>query len=293
MTDDLAYNAAATAEVRLVPIDQIRLVNPRERNRKWFAQIVANIDAVGLKKPLTARVAEDGMYELVCGQGRLEALRQLGETAVPVVILNISREELLIMSIIENSARLPVTTMESIAELAALRDAGNSYEAVGRQVGLSGQQVAEMLHLYDLGEERLLNAVRAGEIALHSAVVIAECRSQPMQEALLRVQQEQQLTTPELRRIRKLLTARKAFGPKLGKTGKHTVLTADSIVRAVKKEQERQRETLKKAQLCEKRLVFVVNALKTVFRDEHFVTLLRAEGVAELPRFLADAMTGG
>lgn len=293
MTDDLAYNAAAQAEIRLVSLDQIRLVNPRERNRKWFAQFVDNIDAVGLKKPITARVAEDGMYELVCGQGRIEAFGELGETDIPVVVLDISREELFLMSIIENSARLPVTTMESIADLAALRDAGNSYEAVGRQVGLSGQQVSDMLHLFDLGEERLLNAVRAGEIPLHSAVVIAECRSQPMQEALLRLQQEQQLTTPQLRKIRKLLTARKAFGPKPGTTGKHPTLTADNIVRAVKKEQERQRETLKKAQLCEKRLVFVVNALKTVFRDEHFVTLLRAEGIAEVPRYLADAMTGG
>lgn len=64
-------------------------------------------------------------------------------------------------------------------------------------------------------------------------------------------------------------------------------------MRAVKREQERQRETLKKAQLCEKRLVFTVNAMKTLFRDDYFLTLLRAEGLADLPRYLADAMTGG
>jgi ParB family chromosome partitioning protein len=69
-------------------------------------------------------------------------------------------------------------------------------------------------------------------------------------------------------------------------------LTADSIVRAVKREQERQRETLKKAQLCEKRLVFVVNAMKKLFSDDYFITILRAEGLSDLPRFLADSING-
>lgn len=293
MSDSLAYNAAADADIRMVPMDQIRLVNPRDRNRKRFTQMVENISAVGLKKPVTARLAEDGKYELVCGQGRIEALQMLGETEIPVVVLNITREELLIMSIIENSARLPVTTMEGMAELAALRDAGASIEAIGRQVGFSGKHVTDLLQLYDHGEERLLHAVQNGAIPLHSAVVIAECQGQPMQEALLRIQQEQQLSIAELRRIRNLMTARKAFGPRQGKTGSRPAMTAEGIVRAVKKEQERQRETLKKAQLCEKRLIFVVNALKTLFRDEYFVTLLRAEGLHDLPRYLADAMHGG
>lgn len=293
MTDDLAYNAAAHADICMVPLDQIRLVNPRERNRKRFTQMVENIGAVGLKKPITARLADDGMYELVCGQGRIEAFRALGETTIPVVVLNITREELLIMSIIENSAHLPVTTMEGVAELAGLRESGYSYEEIGRQVGFSGVQVSDMLRLYDHGEERLLHAVRNGEIPLHSAVVIAECQGQPMQEALLRIQREQHLSAAELRRIRNLMTARKAFGPTQGKTGSRQALTAEGIVRAVKKEQERQRETLKKAQLCEKRLIFVVNALKTLFRDDYFTTLLRAEGLSDLPRYLADAMHGG
>jgi len=292
MTDELAYNAAAHADIRMVPLDQIRLVNPRERNRKRFTQMVENIGAVGLKKPVTARLAEDGKYELVCGQGRIDALRQLGDTEIPVVVLDISHEELLIMSIIENSARLPVTTMEGVAELAALRDAGYSHVAIGRQVGLCDQHVADMLTLYDQGEERLLHAVRNGDIPLHSAVIIAECQGQPMQDALLRLQQEQHLSLPELRRLRNLITARKAFGPTSCKTGSRSKLTAESIVRAVKKEQERQREMLKKAQLCEKRLVFVINALKTIFRDDYFTTLLRAEGLTDLPRYLADAMKG-
>jgi ParB family chromosome partitioning protein len=147
--------------------------------------------------------------------------------------------------------------------------------------------------LFDKGEERLLHSVRKGEIPIHTAAVIAEFQGQPMQEAIMRIQSEQKLSANSLKRLRNLITARKAFGPKSsGSRTSRTGLTADSIVRAVKREQERQRETLKKAQLCEKRLVFVVNAMKKLFSDDYFITILRAEGLSDLPRFLADSING-
>ena len=42
-------------EVRLIPVKQIHVLNPRERARKKFAQIIGNIAKLGLKKPITGR----------------------------------------------------------------------------------------------------------------------------------------------------------------------------------------------------------------------------------------------
>ncbi|MBM1222847.1 hypothetical protein JQU17_21790 [Ponticoccus sp. SC2-23] len=39
--------------VTLVPIDQIEVLNSRDRNMKVFEEIVENIRAIGLKKPIT------------------------------------------------------------------------------------------------------------------------------------------------------------------------------------------------------------------------------------------------
>ena len=41
-------------------------------------------------------------------------------------------------------------------------------------------------------------------------------------------------------------------------------------------------------QLTEHRLLFVVSALRSLFRDENFITLLRAEGLESLPAYLAE-----
>ena len=51
-----------------------------------FNQIVANIAALGLKKPITVTPREgkngDARYDLVCGQGRLQGCKELGYAEV-------------------------------------------------------------------------------------------------------------------------------------------------------------------------------------------------------------------
>ena len=75
----------STSVVEQVPIDKITVINPRARNRKVFEGIVKNIGQLGLKRPITVtrKSGPDGdSFDLVCGQGRLEAYRALGETKI-------------------------------------------------------------------------------------------------------------------------------------------------------------------------------------------------------------------
>ena len=62
----------STRELRLIPIDRIEVLNPRERNEETFDEIVDNIAKIGLKKPITVspRQGEDGneCFLLVCGE---------------------------------------------------------------------------------------------------------------------------------------------------------------------------------------------------------------------------------
>ncbi len=93
-------------KVAIIPIDQINVVNPRSRGQFKFRQIVENIAKIGLKRPITVarRPAQNGpyQYDLVCGQGRLEACRANGSKVVPAIVLQVTREELLLMSLVEN-----------------------------------------------------------------------------------------------------------------------------------------------------------------------------------------------
>ena len=48
---------------------------------------------------------------------------------------------------------------------------------------------------------------------------------------------------------------------------------------------------IKKAEITQNRLLFIVEAMRQLLADENFVTLLRAEGLATMPRPLADLIT--
>ena len=77
--------------VTQIPVDRIRVLNPRVRNPRTFADMVKNIAKIGLKRPITVTRRTDTdpqEYDLVCGQGRLEAFIELKQKAIPAIIID-------------------------------------------------------------------------------------------------------------------------------------------------------------------------------------------------------------
>ena len=110
--------------VTMVPIERVEVLNSRDRNMKVFEEIVENIRAIGLKKPITVteRDGADGKpaFLLVCGEGRLNAFRLLGETHIPALVVNVSDEDAFIMSLAENIARRGHRPLEILADIELL-----------------------------------------------------------------------------------------------------------------------------------------------------------------------------
>ena len=82
-------------DIILIPVKSVRVANPRVRDRRKFELIVRSIAEQGLKRPITVTEAKPGAdgepaYDLVCGQGRLEAFMSLGETEIPAFVRRIS-----------------------------------------------------------------------------------------------------------------------------------------------------------------------------------------------------------
>ena len=102
-------NERRDLKIHMIPLDRITVVNPRQRGERKFKQIVDNIAKLVLKRPVTVTPSKshNGVqeYYLVCGQGRFEAFEILGEVEIPAVIIQVSKEQLLLMSLIENLAR--------------------------------------------------------------------------------------------------------------------------------------------------------------------------------------------
>ena len=279
--------------VKMIPIEKIRILNPRDRNKKQFQKIVDNIANIGLKRPITVSVDHDGegeaFYNLVCGQGRLEAYTVLGEDKIPAIIKNVSKEDCFLMSLIENLARRKQLNIEYARQLEILSNRGYSFSTIAKKVDTSPQYVRAILNLLKNGEERLISGVERGQIPISIAVQISTAKDENAQRALLEAYEGNKLKGRKFLKVRNLIEKRRLQGKSLfGGNRKNASenYSADSLVRAYKREAERHRLFTQKAKICEARLLFIVNALRKLFEDENYTNLLRAEKLDNFPKYL-------
>jgi ParB family chromosome partitioning protein len=288
-------------ELRMIPIDQIDVLNPRERNKEVFDEIVGNIKAIGLKKPITVtpRPGPDGTerYLLVCGEGRMKAFRLLGEKSIPALVVTVSDENAYIMSLAENIARRQYRPLELLAGIEQLRDQGYDKKIIAQKTGLTVEYVQGILMLLKNGEERLLVAVENGRIPLNAALTIvgAGDDDKAIQAALQNAYESGNLRGNRLLQARRVIERRQTLGRSVarGTPRKLQDVTTSSLVRTYQKEVARQKQMVKKAEITQQRLLFVVGAMRELLADENFTTLLRAEGLDSLPKYLAERVWSG
>ena len=300
--------------VTLVPIARIEVLNSRDRNMKVFEEIVESIQLIGLKKPITVaeRPGEDGQpkYVLVCGEGRLNAFRILGETHIPALVVDVSDEDAFIMSLAENIARRGYRPLEILADIELLRNRGYSADVIIQKTGLSPKYVRDIVFLLEQGEERLIEGVQRGSIPLTTALEIArasandpnntngnregqgEAGGSNLGDLLQEAYENGQLKGRQIIEAKRLIEKRQQLGPSSPNAAQIKPPTSSySLVRTYQKEVERQRKMVLKAEHAHQRLLLVVQGLKKLFADENFVTLLRAEGLDTLPKYLAERIT--
>ncbi len=126
------------------------------------------------------------------------------------------------------------------------------------------------------------------------AAEIARANDGSVQQALLEAYEAGSLPGDQMVAIRRIVEERNLMGKgikSIRQGGKRTQRpTASSLVRAYQKEVDRQRLIVKKAQLTQDRLTFIVGAMSKLLAEEHFVALLRAEGLAGLPQPIAERL---
>jgi ParB family chromosome partitioning protein len=280
-------------DIHLVPVEKIHVINPRSRDLKKFGVIVESIRVLGLKKPITVRQRqnnEDG-YDLVCGQGRLEAFKKLGLLEIPAFIRGLSKSDAMLCSLVENIARRNVRAIDQIKTIDWMEKQDQSRAAIAAKTGLSEQYISHVLTLLRHGEERMLNAALHGRIPITIAIEIAGASDDEAQKALVEAYENKEVNQKTLRAFRKLIDQRRFFGraDEADKRSRKRIRpSATALVQAYKRSVEKQRLFVRKARSCESRLLSLAAAFKKLLSDEHFNTLLRAEKLLTLPEFLGE-----
>nr|CRH05966.1 RepB plasmid partition [Candidatus Magnetococcus massalia]CRH06000.1 RepB plasmid partition [Candidatus Magnetococcus massalia] len=292
-------NRAYPTEVQMIPIKQIEVLNPRERNQKDFQNIVKNIEAVGLKKPITVSPIPDTdpqQYHLVCGQGRMEAFIALQQEAIPAFVINASEHSCLIMSLAENIHRRNQKPDEMLKAISKLKERGYSNIAIGEKIGMSDTFVGGVVKLIENGEEGLIKAVSAGRIPITVATEIASVEESEAMQSLQEAYESGQLKGYQMVKAKRLVTMRKAWGKKMkparSSSGKKRPITGNTLVMTLKQETERQKSVVRQFQHARQKNLFIESAIKQLRMDPGFVNLLRAVGLETMPEMLDDRVNG-
>lgn len=291
-----AHHIQGPSEVRMIAVDRIKVLNSRSRNKKVYAAIVENISGIGLKRPITVTPngsdSEGPLYSLVCGEGRLEAFRALGEKLVPCLVVNASEGDAFLISIVENLARRRHSNDEILGAIRTIKKRGYSVSQIAAKTGLDPAYIKVMLHLLQHGEERLIAAVERGWLSLNLADRISRSGPADVQAAMVEAYENGLLRGEQLMKVRRLIDSREAMGKRY-RTIQHKSerkMTPNRLVQTYQTEVRRQRLAIKKAEITESRLLFIVTALRAFFGDENVKTLLRAEGIEDLPKQIADRL---
>jgi ParB family chromosome partitioning protein len=213
----------------------------------------------------------------------------LGFREIPAIVVEVSREDRLLRSLVENIARRHPSPMELICEIERLRELGYTIHEVAAKLDIGDQTVIGLTALKQAGEQRLLEAAINGRVPLWVAIDIAKATTPETQRALLNAFEEKHLTRASIGVIKRLINQRRFLGnePKPDERSRERYRpTAEQLVIAFKRESRRQKEVIRKAKIAEQRLVFIAAAFNKLLADERFLTLLRAESLTSMPESL-------
>lgn len=282
-------------EVHTIPIHQINVLNPRTRNKRTQREMIENIRAVGLKRPITVarkRKPEGGChYDLICGQGRLEAFQALNQSEIPAFVIDANQEECLVMSLVENIARRNHAPLELMQEITRLRGRGHSDADIANRIGVVPSWISTVGSLLACGEERLVAAVESGVLPLSMAAVIAKSDEAGVRQVLTEAY-ENGFRGRKLTALRRLIESRDKLrgmhsGPASKNPTKKKPLTLVQARRMFAQEAEKHRIVIQRAEFANERVVFLVQAFKQLVGNNEFISLLKRQGIESMPAQLS------
>lgn len=265
----------AERQFEMVPVDQIIVLNPRQRDRRQFDESVRSIDDVGLYKPICINkrnLKKSGKYELVCGQGRLEAHIALSKTKILAEIIDEDNSNAYILSLVENIARVRPNTIEFARTLVQMNDSGVSLADIARITGRSESSVCEYIRLMKNGEERLIRGVEENIFPISFATDVASSSETSVQQLLMDAYEDGTINGSNLRDVRQIIEGRRQDGRN---KPPENLDELKSDIKAITAQKE---GFCEQAQRKENRLVRLLIVIKKLMADPKFRDCLKENG---------------
>ena len=271
-----------------VPIDQVKVINSRSRDKDQFEMNVTSIDSVGLLKPIRVNdkfLDKTGLYELICGEGRLLAHKQLGRSVVLAEVVTCSRKDALLQSLVENIARTKPGSMDFARELKRLHDEGWTYKRIAEIACKNEEYIRSYIRLVEQGEERLIHGVETGVFPIKFAIQVATTEDSQIQNILMDAFDDGVVTTVNFGQARRIIAAR---SKRTKKSGSDKGYTVGQLKHDIAETTRVKSSYVREAKSKESRFMTLLNGVNTLFRDGALLSLLRKRKLDRRPELIGD-----
>jgi ParB/RepB/Spo0J family partition protein len=175
---------------QFVPVTQLREspTNPRKHfDMRALGELAASIKDRGVLQPLLVRPlpkGKPGELEIVAGARRYRATKMAGLSDIPVIVKNLTDEEVVVIQLIENAQREDLSPGEEADAYAALAAKGLSPAQIAEELKKDRSRVAKYLKLAGLAG-KVKEAMASGVLPVDHALAIARIPDPKLQEAAL------------------------------------------------------------------------------------------------------------
>jgi ParB family chromosome partitioning protein len=159
---------------------------------KQLEELTQSIAATGVVQPVIVRAVPGGRFQLIAGERRWRASQKAGKTTVPAVVRNVSDEQAMEMTIVENLQRADLNAMEQARAYERLsREFKMTQEQMAQRTGKDRASVTNFLRLLKLPIEVQLH-VEKGTLSFgHAKALLGLPTDDDMMKVALRVLEQE------------------------------------------------------------------------------------------------------
>ncbi|WP_311523032.1 ParB/RepB/Spo0J family partition protein [uncultured Streptococcus sp.] len=179
-------------EFKIVQIKDIQK-NPyqprKEFSEEKIQELAQSIKENGLIQPIIVRKSPVLGYEILAGERRYRASIAAGLSEVPVIVKQLSDQDMMLHSIIENLQRENLNPIEEAKAYQSLIDKGFTHTEIAEKMGKSRPYITNLVRLLGLPKHILIE-VESGRLSQAHARLLIQLSSDKQDKLLHRIQTE-------------------------------------------------------------------------------------------------------
>ena len=179
-------------EFKIVQIKDIQK-NPyqprKEFSEEKIQELAQSIKENGLIQPIIVRKSPVLGYEILAGERRYRASIAAGLSEIPVIVKQLSDQDMMLHSIIENLQRENLNPIEEAKAYQSLIDKGFTHTEIAEKMGKSRPYITNLVRLLGL-PKHILTEVESGKLSQAHARLLIQLSSDKQDKLLNRIQTE-------------------------------------------------------------------------------------------------------